>query len=182
MNLLEHRVEVHQVIREFLFGSANSSKLFSDNKTRRRLKVPYDEYLYYHSARCRPVLQRFLEKHPIYKCFVPKPKAQVKLDNDQYLLNQRRQQTETKTTDEPTTTKPVRPCLFAAVVGDLQRTDNETKELFRQIPVPPDDYDFTHEQRQQQWTFFQDRQEKLFYPKDFIDLYRYTIIAVCRLT
>jgi hypothetical protein len=69
--------------------------------------------------------------------------------------------------------------FFASVVGDMMRNKEETQQLIRNLPDPPQSYEFSHRQREEQTQFFQTKKDETVYPSDFVDLYNYSIVAVC---
>lgn len=161
---------------------------------RRPLRNQYDLLLYQHSARCSSGLQRFLGKNPSYWCFIPQLNQDVKVDNDIYFTAKKNK---SNTYVYPTTVNPFgdmpipteqssasssssgKPMFFAAVVADLTRTKEETQELVRHLPDPPLGYDFSHRQREEQAQFFQMKKENCVFRSDFVDLYIYSMVAVC---
>ena len=159
---------------------------------RRALRNQYDLLLYQHSARCSSGLQRFLGKNPIYWCFIPQLSQDVKVDNDIYFAAKKNKSTTTYV--YPTTVNPFgdmtipteqssassgKPMFFAAVVADLTRSKEETQELVRHLPDPPRGYEFSHRQREEQTQFFQMKKDNCVFRSDFVDLYNYSMVAVC---
>ena len=206
---LEHREEGHRIIREFLLGPVNIKTILDQDKRKhefvhsrlylsvcfyilfRTLNNPYDQLLYYHSAVCHHGLQRFLNRNPIYWCFVPQSSAEVKLDNDEYYLNMKKNKDNQSTTvntfnvvkDSPkATTTSKSPFLFAPLLVDINRTTEETNRFVHNIPKPPNGYQFSQRQFDEQFLFFFDRKENQVGPSDYVDLYQYTVVAVCKLT
>ena len=166
----------------------------------------YDRLLYHHSARCRYGLQRFLDKNPSYWCFIPQLSSDVKVNNDAYFalkkknkdINNRPSRTRpfadiTITTEHlhrATSQKPIesqiipltasgKPMFFASLISDMVRSEAETQQLVRNMPDPPIGYGFSIQQREEQTLFFQTKKEVQVVPTDFVDLYMYSIVAVC---
>ena len=101
----------------------------------------------------------------------------MKLDNDAYMAALR------KDPALPTKTHHAsKPMLFAEIMADMTRNDDETDQLARHVPVPPAGYGFSFRQREEQTKFFQTKQDNCVYPSDFVDLYNYAIVAVCMST
>ena len=157
----------------------------------RTLNNPYDQLLYYHSAVCHHGLQRFLNRNPIYWCFVPQSSAEVKLDDEYYYSNMKQNKDNQSTTvntfnivkDSPkATTTSKKPFLFAPLLVDINRTTEETNRFIHNIPKPPNGYEFSQRQFDEQFQLFFDRKENQVAPSDYVDLYQYTVVAVCKLT
>ena len=165
----------------------------------------YDLLLYQHSARCRYGLQRFLDKNPAYWCFIPQLSKHVKLDNEAYFASKRKNQHNYATTMNPFADVTViaehaniiatqqqtseseilplnasgKPMFFAAIVADMTRKKDEAQQLVRDVPDVPMGYEFSIRQREEQFQFFRAKKENCVYPSDYVDLYNYSIVAVC---
>lgn len=69
--------------------------------------------------------------------------------------------------------------LFATVVADLKRNSEETQQLVRRVPEPPMGYEFSFRQKEEQRQFFESKNDERAYASTFVDLYNYSIVAVC---
>jgi hypothetical protein len=136
----------------------------------------YDLLLYQHSARCQYGLQRFLNKNPSYWCFIPQSVRQVKLANEAYVITSQPPPAEGP---RSLLTASGKPMLFAEIVADMIRTDEEAEQLARNVPEPPMGYAFSYRQKEEQKQFFQVKNENRVFPSDFVHLYNYAIVAVC---
>ena len=123
---------------------------------------PYDEFLYHHSATCSHGLQRFLDRNPHYWCFVPQRIADAEREDKEYVAP--------PTSVPPTETTTGKPMLFASVLVDQYRKEEDAKRLMRQIPPPPTGYRFSHRQYDEQRQFFIERKERRDAPVDHVDL------------
>lgn len=147
--------------------------LNQDKRKYKPLLNSNDQLLYHHSTQCHVSLQCFLDRNPIYWCFVPQLIIHVKEDNEHY-----HRWKKMRTNDDSTTKSG----LFDAVTVDLVRTQNEVEQLIRSLPEPPSGYEFSIRQRQEQFHFFQKKKEYQLYSSDLVHLYHYSMIAVCMFT
>lgn len=140
----------------------------------------HDQLLYHHSAVCRHGLQRFLNQNSKYWCFVPQTTADAQADNQRYQQTKKKPKANDDHDDEQaTSTTSKQPMLFASILADRHRTKEESSRFVRDIPQPPSGYEFSERQCDEQFQFFFERKETQVAPADYIDLYNYTIVAVC---
>jgi hypothetical protein len=126
----------------------------------------------------------------------------VKVDDDIYIASKNKNNTTTYNNKNPfnditihsehvatscsqqqfessTATTSKKPMFFEAIVCDLKRTKQETQPLVRNLPDPPPGYEFSSRQREEQTQFFEEKKDNNIFPFDFVDLYNYSIVAVC---
>ncbi|CAF2935916.1 unnamed protein product, partial [Rotaria sp. Silwood2] len=193
----EHREEGHRIIREFLFGPDNVKMMFiQSQRNKEPLANPYDQCLYHHSSRCQSGLQRFLDRNPVYWCFVPQTCGRVSLDNEQFWdakkkMKDQKNRTSAFTADLTvpmeehnrslsisSATGSSKSMFFEAIVVDMKRTQEDAQRLIRDLPGPPKGYDFSLQQRQEQFDFFREKREQRVVPSDYVHLYNYSMVAV----
>ena len=115
--------------------------------------------LYQHSTRCRAAMQIFLDANPHYWRFVP-----MTMDE----ANKSEQQT------------IPRPQLSDE--SDLNRRSKEDCQVcIQDVPRPPTEFTFSNRQIVRQAEYFHKKRDKTLANCD-IDLYRATIVAVCKLS
>jgi len=139
--------------------------------------------LYQHSPRCPLILQQFLDKNPEYWCLVPMSSDQVRVYDDALTsLSSAANAVYTATLqyqpESPTFVK--KPRFFEAVLTNTTRTEENCIWLTKCIPKPPSGYRFARRQIEEQINFFKFKKEAHIRLSNFIDCYRYTIIAVCK--
>ena len=120
---------------------------------------------YQHSARCHIGLRSFLECNPMYECFIPQ------LWNDSMMVN-------FDCMGEPSDRdSEVNHLVQHGVIEHRQVAD-----YLRRVPLPPTQYIFSYQQRQQQRFFFRNMVSGVYgsIPYRPLDLYQYKIIVVCK--
>lgn len=153
-----------------------------------------DLLLYEHSPRCSSVLQRFLERNPLYWCLVPMLWEDARADDNAHPLPKSSTssvkqhlyanaaagafsyQSESSTTQQPAR----RPMLFEAVMKNMSRSEEECIWLVKGVPPPPSGFRFSRRQIDEQIDFFKHRKETQIMVSSLIDCYKYTIVAVCK--
>lgn len=119
--------------------------------------------LYQHSARCHVALQSFLECNPMYYCFIPQ------LWNDSMMTN-------FDCMGEPL----ARDSELSYLVERGVVEHPQLAEYLQRVPLPPVQYMFSYQQRQQQRFFFRNLINGVYgtLPYRPLDLYQYkTIVA-----
>jgi hypothetical protein len=121
--------------------------------------------VYRHSARCYMGLRSFLECNPMYWCFIPQ------LWNDSMMLN-------FDCTGEPLERDSEVNYLVQRGVIENPRV----AYYLRRVPLPPAQYIFSYQQRQQQRFFFRNLVNNVYdgIPYCPMDLYQYKVIVVCK--
>ncbi len=139
--------------------------LISSTLTKDRMR------LYRHSTLCGTAMQMFLNCNPHYWCCVPM--KNIDANNDDSIYHQR-------------------PSTINIINGHQQhentiennqsfRTHDEIQWFMDNLPLPPHGYRFSQRQRNEQYLFFQNKQD-LTMPSSYLDLYNATIIFVCMYT
>ena len=155
--LTYHRQEIVRTLYEFLIGDANAKEIAAKPKSEAMLANDA-HYLYLHAARCPAIMQLFLDRNPIYWCFVPVPK-------------------DTAARTSPFT-RPLAPSPTPQVSAVL-RADAQVARLLEHVPRPGHaDYTFSPEQVHEQKAYFKfskDRQPVNMHQTNF---YNGTVVAV----
>jgi hypothetical protein len=149
-------------------------------------------FLYQHSPRCTLALQRFLDKNPEYWCLVPMKQSEAKEDDSNLAAAVQKtmtiisfceigcslSSTSKEREDAVATAIGAQPMRFAAVIGDMERSDQDATWLSKNVPKPPLDYRFSQRQVEQQIDFFKKKKDSRLL--NLVDMYDYAIVAVCK--
>lgn len=121
-------------------------------------------FLYQHAARCPAVLKIFLDSNPKYWCFIPVLRSEAEKIDLSYLgpdcdidIEKHR------------------------VVRNTITVDRVFSMTLRRVPTPPEPYEFSYLQRQQQYSLFHEILSLPKYepPYSAVDLYKMKTVAVC---
>ena len=131
------------------------------------------------------VLQVFLDNNPAYWCLVPMSCHQAKLDDDAYAsfsgnINVAITTVAAAPQQLESPTFAAKPVFFAEVLGRNTRSREESIWLSKGVPKPPYGYRFSHRQIEGQIDFFKYKKESYVLPSNLVNLYNYTIVAVCK--
>lgn len=137
------------------------------------------------------VLQRFLDRNPLYWCLVPMSWKDAKADDDAHPFPKSSSSTvkhhayanavaAASSYQSESSTATRRPMLFEAVMKNTSRSEDECIWLVKGVPPPPTGFRFSRRQIDEQMNFFQYRKEAEIRLSTLIDCYKYTIVAVCK--
>jgi hypothetical protein len=138
------------------------------------------------------VLQRFLDSNPDYWCLVPMLWHEAKAEDEHFAAiaaasesSPLSEQTYAYITARPT--KPESPTFatkpklfFDEVLRNNTRSIEECVWLSKGVPKPPTGHRFSRRQIEEQINFFKFKKEAHILPSNLVDLYKYTIVAVCK--
>ena len=161
--LTYHRQETTRTIREFLLGDVNANLL--ELRPKSEETIANDEnWLYQHAARCPAVIQLFLDRNPLYWCFVPVPTDRA-LRANTYGPPQ-----PIPTSGQITTT--------IANIPMVRRSDTLSMRFANNIPTPDGEYIFKHEHFNEQKHFFKYGKDRDPINMHNLKFYNATVVAV----
>ena len=141
-------------------------------------------FLYQHSPRCSLALQLFLNKNPEYWCLVPMTRDEARLDDQATASSGCSKASAFVYTNAPevpeSPTFAPKPKFFQEVLNNLTRSSEESVWLSKSVAKPPAGYRFSRQQIEDQIHFFKFKKEARVIPSNLVDLYKYTIVAVCK--
>ena len=124
--------------------------------------------LYEHSTQCPVALNVFIRCQPVYWCFVPISVEQAMADDTGLSSDEASILIDRSAHD---TAEPLSP---------YHRHPSLIHWCLRNVPLPPQNYQFSLRQRVEQYGFFRDRLD--LFPTRFLDLYNAAIIIASKNT
>lgn len=132
--------------------------------------------LYRHAVRCPSAMQIFLNFNSIYWCFVPLRNTEVEVQNE----------TNTTLPSDLIQLDPIYPASIASrdrqriAATTTTRSDESVRSYIRNLPPVPDGYNFSIQQRGQQFQYFKHKHDVTQQQNYMMDLFNTAIIAVCK--
>ena len=132
--------------------------------------------LYRHTVRCPSAMQIFLNFNPIYWCFVPLRHGEVEIqDQNNPTLPQG-----LTLLDSFYPTSIASKDRNAIMATQTTRSDESVRSCIRNLPSIPQGYEFSIQQRAQQFQYFKQKHDLTHVQNPTLDLYNAAVIAVCK--
>jgi len=132
--------------------------------------------LYRHAVRCPAAMQIFLNFNPIYWCFAPLRSVEAEVQN------------KTNPTlpssliflDSNYLTSIASKDRYAIMGTSTTRSDESVRSCMRSLPPVPRGYDFSIQQRAQQFQYFKQTHDFSHRQNPCMDLFNAAVVAVCK--
>ena len=132
--------------------------------------------LYRHTVRCPSAMQIFLNFNPIYWCFVPLRHIETEIQD----RNNPTLPTGLILLDSVYPTSIASKDRNTIMATQITRSDESVRSCIRNLPSIPQGYEFSIQQRAQQFQYFKQKHDLTHVQNPTLDLYNAAVIAVCK--